>query len=79
MSLIMPIMINDTTIGSLVVGRTERLGKKNATHHYEWELFMKEGRTLRGTRPSEQYAGTVEHVYEDGAVQLLKKIMEQIP
>ncbi len=79
MSLIMPIMINDTTIGALTIRRTERLDKRKAAHPYEWELCMKPGRTLRGTRPEEQYAGTVEHVYEDGAVQLLKKVLEQIP
>jgi hypothetical protein len=76
---IMPIMINDTTIGALTIGRTERLDKRNAAHPYEYELYMKPGRTLRGTRPGEQYAGTVEHVYEEGAVQLLKKVFADIP
>ncbi|QSM01136.1 hypothetical protein SEA_NANOSMITE_91 [Mycobacterium phage Nanosmite] len=79
MSLIMPIMINDTTIGALTIRRTERLGKKKSTHPYEWELFMKEGRTLRGSRPEEHFSGTVEHVYEDGAVKLIQKVLEQIP
>ncbi|QNJ56896.1 hypothetical protein SEA_REINDEER_86 [Mycobacterium phage Reindeer] len=81
MSLIMPIMINNTTIGALTISRTEKLrnNKKNDVHHYEWELYMKGGETLRGTRESESYAGTVEHAYSDGAVQLLKKVLEQIP
>lgn len=79
MPVIMPIMINNTTIGALTISRLERLGKKNAAHQYEWELYIKEGRTLRGTRPEERYTGTVEHVYEEGAVELLKKVVAQIP
>ncbi|QUU29286.1 hypothetical protein SEA_SLIMJIMMY_85 [Mycobacterium phage SlimJimmy] len=81
MSLIMPIMINDTTIGSLVIRRTEKLrnNRRNDVHLYEWELSMKGGKTLRGEREPEIYAGAVEHSYSAGAVELIKKVMAQIP
>ncbi|AER26129.1 hypothetical protein SSEA_SKINNY_90 [Mycobacterium phage Skinny] len=81
MSLIMPIMINNTTIGALTIHRTQRLrnNRKDDVHTYEWELFMKGGKTLRGERDAESYAGTVEHSYSAGAVELIKKVMAQIP
>lgn len=80
MSLIVPIMINSTTIGALVINRTEKLRSgKGDTHHYQWELAMNGGKTLRGERGPEYYGGTIEHSYSDGAVQLIKKVFAQIP
>ncbi|QNL30806.1 hypothetical protein SEA_ESTES_97 [Mycobacterium phage Estes] len=78
MSLIMPMMIGHQTIGSIVISRLEKLSDKD-TYLYEWEVFMKEGRTLRGDRPQEYHTGTVEHDYDDGAVKLIQKVMEKIP
>lgn len=76
----MPILINDRTIGSLVIRRTEKLRNgNNDVHHYEWELTMLGGKTLRGNRAPEMYAGQVEHSYADGAVELIKTVVAQIP
>lgn len=77
MALIMPIMINDTTIGALTVRRTERLDKRE-TYLYEYDLFFKGGETLRSPRPEEQHRGTVEHNYRDGAGVLIKKVLEAV-
>ena len=80
MSLVMPIFIGDATIGALTIGRTTRLRNgSNDVHTYNYELHIKAGKTLRGNRPEESHAGSVEHSYADGAVELIKKVFAQIP
>lgn len=77
MSLILPIMINTTTIGALTIRRIDCL-KGGGEHAYEWELQMNDTPDLRGTRRGQTQAGYIAHRYDDGAVQLIKKVMEQI-
>lgn len=74
----MPIRINETTIGCLTIGRLSPLGDERDEYQYIWELAMNDAPDLRGrTRPDVQ-RGNVRHDYNDGAVALIKKVMEQI-
>lgn len=77
MSLIMPIMINDTTIGALTIGRMQEL-RGGGEHGYQWELFMKDKPDLRGNRRPQSAAGVVAHRYDDGAIELIKKVVAQL-
>jgi len=78
-SVYLPIMINETTIGCLQIRRTERLRNgKDDVHTYEWNLHVNGGKTLRGERGPESYSGTVEHSYGDGVVELARKVFAQL-
>lgn len=77
MALIMPILINDTTIGGLTIVRTEMLDKREF-YTYNYELVFNGGMTLRGDAHAAHYSGSVTHGYRDGAGVLIKKVLEDI-
>lgn len=73
----MPIRINETTIGALTIQRIDKL-KGGGEHAYQWELQMNDKPDLRGTQRPQQQFGVIAHRYDDGAVALIKKVMEKI-
>lgn len=78
MSLIMPIMINDSTIGALTIHRL-KMFDGHGEYEYEWELCMHDKPDLMGNRRPYYTGGTVVHSYADGALALIKKVMEYVP
>lgn len=66
--MLLPIMINDDVIGHIYARRLEPLSPGRKTYHYDWSVDVD---------PVHREGGGLEHVRNDGVLELVKKILER--
>lgn len=69
MALTVPIMVNNQRIGGIAIQRTAPFHADIDVYHYKWEIHMD------GDAPC-HYRGSVEHTYSDGALELIRKVLD---
>lgn len=77
MSLWFPIMINDHRIGLVNITRQEQYQNADTNHEYRWTADYFAPPAYLGDTPTEQLhkEGTLTHQYDDGAMELIAKVM----
>lgn len=73
MSLIVPIMVNDTTIGNIVIHRTIPLKDGLDVYPYDWVVEMNGNSNHALLKAS---GVQLWHNYSDGALELLRKVLD---
>ena len=68
--MLMPIYINDHTIGAVYARRLESQSQGRKTYTYEWEV------TVEGEKQFHAQGTGLKHVRSDGPIVLLRKIIE---
>jgi hypothetical protein len=72
--MLLPIMINNTTIGAIYMRRQDELSALREVYRYEWEV------TLNPKSVGENVfhaSGELEHRYSDGALVLTAKVLKE--